>query len=165
MSGVYRFTYTGKWEDRWFYELDNSEKVFWLWVCDHADIGGFLDFPGIAQIQGVLRCSNEEAIKVFDSIKKPCLISKEDGTPKLLWIRNFVKHQKNYPIYVKKGAHRSIVKKYVAMKEVFWFDEGFKEFYIKFIEPCLKQMEAYYEMLKEKREGKVATTAASGKDF
>jgi hypothetical protein len=47
------------------------------------------------------------------------------------------------------------------MKEIFWFNEEFREFFTKHIEPSVKIMEEYYAMLKDKREGKVGPGGGS----
>jgi hypothetical protein len=35
-----RFTDTDKWDDPWFDELENDEKLMWLYLCDKCSIAG-----------------------------------------------------------------------------------------------------------------------------
>jgi len=35
-----RFTDTDKWTDPWFDELENDEKLMWLYICDKCTIAG-----------------------------------------------------------------------------------------------------------------------------
>ena len=38
-----RFTETKKWQDSWFSELAQSQKLLWLYLCDNCDNSGVID--------------------------------------------------------------------------------------------------------------------------
>ena len=39
----YRFTNTDKWNDSWFCELTQIQKLLFIYLCDNCDIAGFIE--------------------------------------------------------------------------------------------------------------------------
>jgi len=103
---AYRFTSTDKWKDAWFTNLSQIEMLLFLYLCDNCDIAGFIDI-NYRQWAFDLR-SNEAGIKGALKGLARGLVHSNCG--EVLYIRNFLKHQKNYPLNEKNMAHRGIIK-------------------------------------------------------
>jgi hypothetical protein len=130
----YRFTYTEKWYDAWFTTLKPSEKLLFIYLYENCDIAGFIEVNpkrwssdiGItaAQIKGALKGLGRGLIF---SAAGDCI-----------YIKTFLKHQKNYPLEpTKNPAHRGIVKRFVIYG--YKFDlEATEEKIQEFLEGALK---------------------------
>jgi len=103
---AYRFTNTDKWNDSWFYELDLRQKAVFLYLCDLCDIAGFyeINFKRMAQDIGMSDADVKGALKGLYSRT----IYSADG--KYLFIKNFIKHQKNMPLNENNPAHRGVMR-------------------------------------------------------
>jgi hypothetical protein len=103
---AYRFTNTDKWNDAWFYELDLRQKAVFLYLCDTCDIAGFyeINYKRMAQDIGMSHADVKGALKGLHSR----IIYSTDG--KYLFLRNFIKHQKNLPLNGNNNAHKGIIK-------------------------------------------------------
>ncbi|MCL1933967.1 MAG: hypothetical protein FWF53_09190 [Candidatus Azobacteroides sp.] len=103
---AYRFTNTDKWNDSWFYELDLRQKAVFLYLCDLCDIAGFYEIncKRMAQDIGMSDADVKGALKGLYSR----IIYSVDG--KYLFLRNFIKHQKNFPLNENNPAHKGIIK-------------------------------------------------------
>ena len=99
---AFKFTNDKKWDDVWFSQLTMEEKVMFIYLCDKCDIAGFLEInEKIASIQtGV-----DDVRGTIESLSKSVLY--KDG---YVWIKKYLKHQKNLPINLRNGAHKAIVK-------------------------------------------------------
>jgi hypothetical protein len=102
----YRFTNTDKWNDAWFYELDLRQKAVFLYLCDLCDIAGFfeINLRRMAQDIGMSDADVKGALKGLHSR----IIYSTDG--KYLFLRNFIKHQKNLPFNSSNRAHQGILR-------------------------------------------------------
>jgi len=102
---AYRFTNTDKWNDAWFLDLKPASKLLFLYLCDQCDIGGFLEINyrkigfdlglGKQEVESALRGVDE---KIAYSVDK-----------KYVFVKNYLKHQKNYPLNEKSTTYKKIV--------------------------------------------------------
>jgi hypothetical protein len=99
----YRFTETGKWEDPWFRKLKKDEKLVFLYLLDKCNSAGFLelDYEIISFFTGVEIRGIEGAMKGLNRG-----LIEADGW---VWIKNFLRHQKNLPLNDKNNAHKPII--------------------------------------------------------
>lgn len=103
----YRFTNTDKWTDLWFSNLKQLEMLLFMYLCDNCDIAGFVE-PNYKRWASDLN-SNIETIKgAIVELKRGLIYSKDTD---LIFIRNFIKHQKNYPLNENNNAHAGILKR------------------------------------------------------
>ena len=114
---AYRFTNTDKWNDSWFYELDLRQKAVFLYLCDLCDIAGFYEIncKRMAQDIGMSDADVKGALKGLYSR----IIYSVDG--KYLFLRNFIKHQKNFPLNENNPAHKGIIKLLTEKLQLFNF--------------------------------------------
>jgi hypothetical protein len=114
---AYRFTNTDKWNDTWFYELDLRQKAVFLYLCDLCDIAGFyeINIRRMAQDIGMSGADVKGALKGLHSR----IIYSVDG--KYLFLRNFIKHQKNFPLNEGNRAHRGIIHSLTGKLQLFNF--------------------------------------------
>lgn len=126
---AYRYTNTDKWSDVWFSGLKPLAKLLFMYLCDQCDIAGFIEFnenkacfdTGLDK-QGLSKAMKEISGRLVTS-----------GDGKILFIKNFVKHQKNLPLNPKNPAHKGIISRLEDNLELFglqavedFFKRGFK---------------------------------------
>jgi hypothetical protein len=123
---AYRYTDTDKWNDAWFSELNPLEKLLFNYLCDNCDIAGFLEvIPRKIAVE-----IKEEKAKIEGALKglERGLIYSNSGD--CLYIRNFLKHQKNLPLNPNNKAHQGIIKRFELysykfdIKDINLFIEG-----------------------------------------
>lgn len=122
---AYRFTNTDKWNDSWFCELRITQKALFLYLCDQCDIAGFLEL-NMKKISFDLGIGKQEAEGAFRGMDGKIIYSKDR---KYIFIRNFIKHQKNYPLNENNNAHKGIIKRLEENIELFEF-QSINEFFI-----------------------------------
>jgi hypothetical protein len=112
----YRFTNTDKWNDAWFSNLKPNEKLLFIYLYENCDMAGFIELNekrwsiDIGITQGTIK----GAIK---GLGRGLIISE---TNDCLFIRNYLKHQKNLPLIPEKNpAHRGILKSFENYKHKF----------------------------------------------
>ena len=112
---AYRFTNTEKWDDAWFSELKPVNKLLYLYLCDKCDIAGFLEIntKKIAFDLGLCKQDVEGGLK---SLNSKFVFSADN---KYLFIRNFLKHQKNYPFNEKSTTYKKIIECLNAKLQLF----------------------------------------------
>ena len=131
-----RYSNTDKWNDSWFSKLKPLEKLLFMYLCDSCDIAGFMEVNlkrwasdiGTTQksIQGALMGLQRGLIT---SITKDCI-----------YIRNFLKHQKNLPLNPEKNmCHRGIIKRFEQFSYKFDIQNN-----MKFIEGASKGLWYWY---------------------
>jgi len=100
-----RFTAAEKWGDGWFSNLKPLEKLIFLYLTDKCDNAGFyeINYRIDPFVIGITKEEYEEALK---HIKK-CYITSNDGQK--IWLRNYLKHQKNLPLNPENNAHKQII--------------------------------------------------------
>ena len=114
---AYRFTNTDKWNDAWFSELDWRQKVVFLYLCDQCDMAGFYEINLRKMAWDIaIDCADVEG--ALKGLKSRLLYSTNG---KYLFIRNFLKHQKNLPLNEKNTAHRGIIRRLNEKLQLFNF--------------------------------------------
>lgn len=100
-----RFSSTEKWDDNWFCKLEPLEKLLFLFIIDKCDNAGFFELNPRLHSFTIGITSNEYS-ELFEKIEKSFLwsISREK-----IWVKNFLKHQKNLPLKSENNAHKQII--------------------------------------------------------
>ena len=97
-----RFTCTEKWDDPWFWELSDRAKLLWIYLLDHCDHAGVIDFN-----------SKIASFKIGKPIEPQHLAELENRLKTLhcgkLWIPKFVRFQFG-SLEATNNFHRSILK-------------------------------------------------------
>lgn len=114
---AYRYTDTNKWTDNWFCDLKATSKLLFLYLCDLCDLAGFMEINE-KKIGFDLVLGKQEVERGLRELEGRLLYS-VDG--KYIYIRNFIKHQKNLPLNSKNAAHRGIIRRLEEMKQSFGF--------------------------------------------
>lgn len=120
-----RFTDPNKWhKDKWFRKLKPLQKLIFLYLIDNCDIAGFWekDFGMMAYSIGV---SEEEIEGAYKGLSRGLL--EADGW---IWVKNFIKHQKNLPLNPKNNAHKGIIRILKTQEKRFAKCSEFTEFLI-----------------------------------
>lgn len=116
---AYRFTNTDKWNDEWFVSLLPNEKLLFMYLSDNCDIAGFFELS-LRKISSDLHPLTAEEIKAaFKGIEKGYVLSRDK---KILFLKNFCKHQKNVPLNHKNKAHIGIFYRIDNYKQRFGHD-------------------------------------------
>ena len=97
-----KFTDAKKWDDVWFSQLTMEQKVMFMYLCDMCNIAGFLE---VNERLATLQTGVEDVRGTIESLSKSVLY--KEG---YVWIKKYLKHQKNLPINIKNKAHISIIK-------------------------------------------------------
>jgi hypothetical protein len=102
----YRLTNTEKWNDSWFCSLKPIDKLLFLYLCDNCNLAGFIEFNSKkwAFDLGTDKKNIEGGLK---GVQRGIIWSSD---LECIYIRNFLKHQKNYPFNEKNKAHLSILR-------------------------------------------------------
>ena len=102
---AYRFTDTEKWRDAWFTTLTQFEMLLFMYLCDVCDIAGFAEVN--LRLWAFDLRSTESTIKgALEGLNKSVLLSKNGD---YIYLKNFLKHQKNLPLNEKNNAHKGII--------------------------------------------------------
>jgi hypothetical protein len=118
----YRLTDADKWKDGWFRKLKANEKLLFLYFIDNCNLAGFLeiDYEMISFVTGM---SEDEILGAVQGLNRGCFVV--DGW---LWIKNFLKHQKNLPLNPENNAHKHIINLVQEQSERFKDVPEFNEF-------------------------------------
>jgi len=129
---AFRFSNTDKWQDTWFSDLKPLSKLLFMYLCDQCDVAGIfqINIKVMAFEIGTDKQTIEKALKEVDS---RILYSKDE---KFLFIKNFLKHQRNYPFNEKNSAHTPIIKRLDSYKELFGF-QNIEQFFNRGVDPPL----------------------------
>lgn len=121
---AYRYSNTDKWNDCWFSKLKPLEKLLFNYLCDNCDIAGFIELNqkkwgsdiGVStkQIEGALK-----------GLGRGLIYSE---TNDCIFIKNFLKHQKNLPLNEKNKAHLGILKRFNLYSYKFKINGNINEF-------------------------------------
>lgn len=117
-----RFTETDKWKDPWFRSLPPTEKLVFLFVIENCNNAGFyeIDYGLMAFATGLEQGALEGAIKGLARGLVCC-----GGW---IWVRTFLKHQKNEALNPENKAHKQIIGLLREQAERFRENAEFKEF-------------------------------------
>lgn len=120
---AYRFTNTEKWQDGWFYNLKPLEKLLFIYLCDNCDIAGFIEYipEKYSADTGIDKKTIDTIIKGY---QKGIVFSKDRS---VLFLINFLRHQKNLPLSENVPTHRGIIQKFNKYSNVFEY-QNYKEF-------------------------------------
>jgi len=134
-----RFTITEKWDDEWFWALKPIQKLLFLYLCDKCDLAGFLEI-NLNKISYELGISKQETEKNFEALKEKIIFSNNN---KYIFIVNFLKHQKNYPLNEKSNTYKKIIELLQSKLSIFGYysiDEYFNK-------PLASPLQAPYKPL------------------
>lgn len=105
---AYRFTDTSKWDDEWFVDLKPLEKFTFMYLCDNCDMGGFFELS-MRKLRFDLSLTDVEIKACFKGLERGFLLSTDK---RILFVKNFLKHQKNLPLNPENKAHKGIFKRF-----------------------------------------------------
>jgi len=127
-----RFTRTEKWSDPWFSELSLEAKITFLFLCDSVNNAGFLEFNARKIAWETNLTVNQVKEGVIPELTKP----RDSGEGirqsvylhrDWIWLPNFLKAQKNWPINPKNRAHTQIISLFQDQAIRFFTVARFKE--------------------------------------
>ena len=105
---AYRYTNTDKWRDGWYSKLSVLQKLLFNYLCDNCDVAGFLEVtPKIWAIE--IGCTEKDILAALQGLSRVLIFSKDQDC---LYIRNFLKHQKNLPLNENNNAHLGIMRRF-----------------------------------------------------
>lgn len=115
---AYRFTDTNKWNDAWFLELKPSEKLLFNYLCDNCDVAGFIE---LTPRKWAFEIGETQAniLGALEGLGRGLIYSKSSDC---VYIKNFLKHQKNLPLNERNNAHVGILKCFDKYKNKFEID-------------------------------------------
>lgn len=105
---AYRFTNTDKWEDSWFSNLKQIEMLLFMYLCDNCDIAGFAEI-NLKRWASDLNSNPDTIEGALKGLQRGVIISKNGDA---VYLRNFLKHQKNLPINTNNKAHVGILRRF-----------------------------------------------------
>ena len=100
-----RFSETDKWRDEWFSQLPAAQKLVFLFLIDMCDNAGFIEVNSRLN-SFLIGITEEKFLGALEGLKKAVEFSK-DG--RKLWVKNFIVHQKNFPLNFENNAHKQII--------------------------------------------------------
>ena len=105
---AYRFTNTEKWKDSWFSNLKQIEMLLFIYLCENCDIAGFIEI-NYKRWASDLNSSESTMKESIKGLERGLIIS-NDG--ECVYLKNFIKHQKNLPLNENNRAHMGIIKRF-----------------------------------------------------
>lgn len=104
----YRYTNTDKWSDSWFSALKPQEKLLFNYLCDNCDIAGFIEviIKDWSSKIGYSASIIEGALK---GLERGFIWSNEKDC---IYLKTFLRHQKNLPLNPENKAHYGILKRF-----------------------------------------------------
>ena len=105
-----RFTDTEKWKDPWFSDLENQEKILFLYLQDNVNNAGIYEIS-IKRLKFDLSFSEEEILGAIKGLSRG-LVGYKEGlkTCDKIYLKNFLKYQKNTPLNPFNSFHYSAIK-------------------------------------------------------
>jgi hypothetical protein len=113
-----RFTTAEKWGDAWFSDLKPIDKLIFLYLTDRCDNAGFFEINKRVD-SFVIGVTEIEYLASLETIKKS-YIKSLDG--RKIWLKNYLKHQKNLPLNPDNNAHKQIITFISSNLENFEYD-------------------------------------------
>lgn len=102
---AYRYTDSNKWQDSWFVDLTSDQKLTFLYLCDNCDIAGFFELSQ-RKMAFDLQFSPAQVEGALKGLQRGFMISNDN---RVIFLKNFVKHQKNLPLNPVNKAHKGIL--------------------------------------------------------
>lgn len=118
---MYRFSETNKWNDPWFRKLKAGEKLVFLYLVDNCDNAGFYEVDS-EMMSFQIGIDSDKIIGAIKGLNRGII-----GAKDWVWIKNFLKHQKNWPLNVENNAHKQIVNLLNSHIETFQDNDDFKK--------------------------------------
>jgi len=113
---AYRYTDTCKWNDNWYSNLRPIEKLVFNYLCDNCDCAGFLEV-NTKKWGSDIGYSQKEIEGALKGLARGFIYSM---STEYIYLRTFLKHQKNLPLNPEKNmAHRGIIKRFEYYLERF----------------------------------------------
>lgn len=119
---AYRFSSTDKWRDSWFSRLTPNEKLLFIFLIDNCDLAGFYEVDN-RMISFLTGLNEQEIIAAFKGLIRGYLGAKGTGW---IWIKNFLRHQKNLPLNPANNAHKHIIELIKSQMQRFEENAEFK---------------------------------------
>lgn len=116
---AYRYTNTDKWSDSWFSGLNQLEKLLFVYLCDNCDIAGFIEV-NTRRWAVDINCSKEELEGALEGLKRCYIYSIEKDC---LYLRTFLRHQKNLPLNESNKAHLGILRRFELYSHKFSIED------------------------------------------
>lgn len=110
-----RFTNTDKWSDTWFSNLSQLQMLLFIYLCENCDIAGFIE-TNYKRWASDLNSSIETIKGACEGLQRGLLFSENRDC---IFIKNFLKHQKNYPLNPKNNCHKKITECFDKYSQVF----------------------------------------------
>jgi hypothetical protein len=97
-----RFTDPRKWHDPSFRTLAPEQKLLFVYVWENCDNGGFIpyDDPAAAFYTGI---DVEQISEIWEKLENKIVV--KDGW---IWVKEFPRLQKNWPLKLNNGAHKQV---------------------------------------------------------
>lgn len=112
---AYRFTDTEKWGDPWFVDLKPTEKLLFLYIADMCDVAGFMEIS-VRRMCFDLGLTESGLKGALKGLERGLIIGDDKG---IIYLRNFIKNQKNLPLNPRNKAHRGIIRRFEKYAERF----------------------------------------------
>lgn len=99
-----RFTLAEKWQDKWFRQLSAAEKLLFLYICDNCNLAGIWEIDieqaafSIGFDLGAMQGAFKGLARGYEQLNETHI-----------WVKNFLKHQRNLPLNPNNAAHASII--------------------------------------------------------
>ena len=98
-----RFTETLKWDDIWFRSLSGYHKLAFIYIIERCDNAGFWEVDMDA-MQFHTKLSTQHCEGAIKALERGLV-----GASGWVWVKNFLRHQKNFPLRSDNPAHRQII--------------------------------------------------------
>ncbi len=112
---AYRFTNTEKWDDHWFSSLKQIEMLLFMYLCDNCDIAGFAEV-NLKRWAVDLNSTPDTIEAALKGLDRGIVFSKDHDA---IFLRNFLKHQKNLPLNKNNKAHVGIMRRFELYRQKF----------------------------------------------
>ena len=112
---AYRFTNTDKWKDSWFSNLKQIEMLLFIYLCENCDIAGFIEI-NYKRWASDLNSSESTMKESIKGLERGLIISNDE---ECIYLKNFIKHQKNLPLNENNRAHMGIIKRFEIYRHKF----------------------------------------------
>lgn len=104
-----RFTDADKWDDKWYRNLSPNEKVVFQFLCDKCDNAGFYELD-LEDMEFRTKLTKNNILGAIKGLNRgfednPKILESQG----ILWIRNFLRIQKNLPLSPNNNAHKQII--------------------------------------------------------